>query len=62
MVGPVRVSRGWGVAGSCDGRGVLGHVGGHVLDHVMGWGVAGSCDGRGVLGHVWDYMLGHVTE
>lgn len=41
MVGPVRVSRSWGVAGSCDGRGVLGHVGGHVLDHVMGWGVAG---------------------
>lgn len=32
------------VGGSCDGRGVLGHVGGHVLDHVMGWGVAGSCD------------------
>lgn len=40
----------------------VGHVGGHVLDHVMGWGVAGSCDGRGVLDHVWDYVLGHVME
>lgn len=30
----MRVSRGWGVAGSCDGRGVLGHVWDYMLDHI----------------------------
>ena len=34
----------------------VGHVGGHVLDHVMEGGVAGSCDG----GWVWQVTCGII--